>query len=158
VTLPPFQALLDDHAEAIHRFLVGLVGPAEAEDCFQETFLAALRSYPRLRRDSNLRAWLFAVARSKAMDAHRRARRGPLPVADPPEPRAGRGGAQEVEPVDGDLWAAVAALPEKQRTAVVLRFTCDLSHREIGRVLDCSDEAARRSVHEGIKRLREVWA
>ncbi|TML36023.1 MAG: sigma-70 family RNA polymerase sigma factor [Actinobacteria bacterium] len=158
MTLPPFQALLDDHAEAIHRFLVGLVGPAEAEDCFQETFLAALRSYTRLREGSNLRAWLFTVARSKAMDAHRRSRRAPVPVAEPPEPRRSGNGGHGVEPVDGDLWAAVAALPEKQRAAVVLRFTCDLSHREIGRVLDCSDDAARRSVHEGVKRLREVWA
>ena len=57
---------------------------------------------------------------------------------------------------DGDLWAAVRALPEKQRAAVTLRFAADLSHREIGRVLDCSDAAARRSVHEGLKRLREV--
>ena len=158
MTLPPFQALLDDHAEAIHRFLVGLVGPAEAEDCFQETFLAALRSYTRLREGSNLRAWLFTVARNKAMDAHRRSKRAPVPVAEPPEPRRSGNGGHGVEPVDGDLWAAVAALPEKQRAAVVLRFTCDLSHREIGRVLDCSDDAARRSVHEGVKRLREVWA
>jgi RNA polymerase sigma factor (sigma-70 family) len=50
----------------------------------------------------------------------------------------------------------VAALPEKQRAAVTLRFVADLSHREIGAVLDCSDAAARRSVHEGLKRLREV--
>jgi RNA polymerase sigma factor (sigma-70 family) len=52
----------------------------------------------------------------------------------------------------------VRNLPEKQRSAVVLRFTCDLSHREIGRALDCTEAAARRNVHEGIKRLREVTA
>ncbi len=155
MALPPFQALIDDHAETIHRFLVSLVGVGEAEDCFQETFLAALRAYPRVRPGSNLRAWLFTVARSKAMDAHRRTRRAPVPVGDAPEV-AGSDGA--LEPVDGELWTAVGALPEKQRAAVVLRFTCDLSHREIGRVLECSDDAARRNVHEGIKRLREVWA
>lgn len=155
MALPPFQALIDDHAETIHRFLVGLVGPGEAEDCFQETFMAALRAYPRVLPGSNLRAWLFAVARSKAMDAHRRTRRAPVLVGDPPDV-AGSDGVGE--PLDGELWTAVGALPEKQRAAVVLRFTCDLSHREIGRVLDCSDDAARRNVHEGIKRLREVWA
>ena len=154
MALPPFQALIDDHAETIHRFLVALVGRGEAEDCFQETFLAALRAYPRVRPGSNVRAWLFTVARSKAMDAHRRARRAPVPVGDPPETAGSDGIA---EPLDGELWSVVGALPEKQRAAVVLRFTCDLSHREIGRVLDCSDEAARRNVHEGIKRLREVW-
>jgi RNA polymerase sigma factor (sigma-70 family) len=153
VALPPFQVLIDDHADAVHRFLVATAGRGAADDCFQETFISALRAYPRLRPDSNLRAWLFTIARNKAMDHHRSARRGPLPVAEVPERAAPAG---EPALADGDLWAAVRGLPEKQRAAVTLRFVSDLSHREIGRVLDCSDAAARRSVHEGLKRLREV--
>jgi RNA polymerase sigma factor (sigma-70 family) len=152
VTLPPFQVLIDAHGEAVHRFLVASAGPVAADDCFQETFIAALRAYPRLRVDSNLRAWLFSIARNKAIDHHRARRRAPLPVEHLPE----RAAPADAEPPNGDLWAAVAALPEKQRAAVVLRFVSDLSHREIGRVLDCSDAAARRNVHEGLKRLREV--
>ena len=157
MALPPFQTLLDAHAEAIHRFLVASVGPVEADDCFQETFIAALRAYPRLRPGSNPRAWLSTIARNKAMDSHRGASRRPLPVGEPPEPRTVAGAGESIAQ-DGEVWATVRALPEKQRAAVVLRYACDLSHREIGRVLDCSDEAARRSVHEGVKRLREVWA
>ncbi|MEA2373641.1 MAG: hypothetical protein QOD53_104 [Thermoleophilaceae bacterium] len=157
MALPPFQSLIDSHAEAVHRFLVASVGPVEADDCFQETFIAALRAYPRLRPDSNVRAWLFTVARSKAMDAHRGRGRRPVPMADVPE-RAPRASDSAALDGDGELWSAVSELPEKQRAAVVLRFACDLSHREIGRVLDCSDAAARRNVHEGIKRLREVAA
>jgi RNA polymerase sigma factor (sigma-70 family) len=151
VALPPFQVLIDAHADAVHRFLVASAGPGAADDCFQETFIAALRAYPRLRSGSNLRAWLFTIARSKAVDHHRATRRAPLPVGELPE----RAAPARSEPPNGDLWAAVAALPEKQRAAVVLRFVADLSHREIGAVLDCSDAAARRSVHEGLKRLRE---
>jgi RNA polymerase sigma factor (sigma-70 family) len=154
VALPPFQVLIDSHADAVHRFLVASAGPGAADDCFQETFIAALRAYPRLRPGSNLRAWLFTIARSKAIDHHRARTRGPVPVAEVPE-RAAR--AEPAESPDGDLWAAVGALPEKQRAAVTLRFVSDLSHREIGTVLGCSDAAARRSVHEGLKRLREVW-
>ena len=153
--LPPFQRFLEDNRDAVWRFLAASVGPHDADDCFQETFIAALRAYPRLRSGSNVRAWLFTIARSKAMDHHRARRRQPVPVAEVPE-RAAQPSVPESP--DGDLWAAVGALPEKQRAAVVLRFTCDLSHREIGNVLDCSDAAARRSVHEGLKRLREVWA
>jgi RNA polymerase sigma factor (sigma-70 family) len=152
VALPPFQALIDAHAEAVHRFLIASAGPGAADDCFQETFIAALRAYPRLRPRSNLRAWLFTIARSKAIDHHRARRREPVPVAQVPERAAP---AVAVESPDGDLWAAVRALPEKQRAAVTLRFVADLSHREIGAVLGCSDAAARRSVHEGLKRLRE---
>ena len=154
MALPPFQTLIDAHADAVHRFLVASAGPGAADDCFQETFIAALRAYPRLRHGSNLRAWLFTIARSKAIDHHRAARRAPLPLGDAlPEQAAP---AAYPEAPNGDLWAAVAALPEKQRAAVVLRFVADLSHREIGAVLDCSDAAARRNVHEGLKRLREV--
>jgi RNA polymerase sigma factor (sigma-70 family) len=156
VALPPFQVLIDSHGDAVHRFLVASAGPGAADDCFQETFISALRAYPRLRPDSNLRAWLFTIARNKAMDHHRSVRREPLPVADLPERAAPAPAGGMPEPLDGDLWGAVRALPEKQRAAVVLRFVSDLSHREIGRVLDCSDAAARRSVHEGLKRLREV--
>jgi RNA polymerase sigma factor (sigma-70 family) len=154
VRLPPFQVLIDAHGDAIHRFLVASAGRGAADDCFQETFIAALRAYPRLRDGSNLRAWLFTIARSKAIDHHRATRRAPLPVEEVPE----RAAPPPAEPPNGELWAAVGALPEKQRAAVVLRFVADLSHREIGAVLDCSDAAARRNVHDGLKRLREVHA
>jgi RNA polymerase sigma factor (sigma-70 family) len=154
VALPPFQVLIDAHGDAIHRFLVASAGPGAADDCFQETFISALRAYPRLRHGSNLRAWLFAIARTKAIDHHRAAGRAPLPVAEVPE----RAAPPASESPNGELWAAVGELPEKQRAAVVLRFVADLSHREIGSVLDCSDAAARRNVHEGLKRLREVQA
>ena len=153
MALPPFQVLIDAHADAVHRFLVASAGPGAADDCFQETFVAALRAYPRVRPGSNLRAWLFTIARNKAIDHHRARRRAPVPMADVPERAAT---ADPPDPPDGDLWAAVRALPEKQRAAVTLRFVSDLSHREIGSVLGCSDAAARRSVHEGLKRLREV--
>src|SRR5947209_18077620 len=55
VKLPPFQKLLDAHGVDVHRFLVALVGPHDADDCYQETWLAALRGYPRLRDAANLR-------------------------------------------------------------------------------------------------------
>lgn len=154
MALPPFQVLIDAHGDAVHRFLVASAGRGAADDCFQETFIAALRAYPRLRDDSNLRAWLFTIARSKAIDHHRAVRRAPLPVEEVPE----RAAPPPADAPNGDLWAAVAALPEKQRAAVVLRFVADLSHREIGEVMECSDAAARRNVHEGLKRLREVQA
>jgi DNA-directed RNA polymerase specialized sigma24 family protein len=48
----------------------------------------------------------------------------------------------------------VRGLPPKQRGAVVLRFVLDLPHAEIGRVLDCTTDAARRNLHDGLERLR----
>ena len=71
VRLPPFQSLLDAHRADVYRFCVATVGAVEADDCFQETWIAALRAYPSLRRADNLRAWLFRIAQNKAIDAHR---------------------------------------------------------------------------------------
>ena len=150
VELPPFQRFLDEHREAVYRFLVASAGPGEAEDCFQETFLAALRSYPRLRDGSNLRGLVMTIAHRKALDAHRGSRRRPDPVAEVPE-RA----AAATEPADPVLWKEVRALPDGQRGAVLLRFVADLAYADIAASLGCSVEAARQRVREGLKNLKE---
>jgi RNA polymerase sigma-70 factor (ECF subfamily) len=56
-----------------------------------------------------------------------------------------------------ELWRAVTDLPTKQRAAVLLRFAGDLAYREIGAATATTEEAARRNVHEGLKKLREGW-
>jgi RNA polymerase sigma factor (sigma-70 family) len=157
VSPPPFQALLDEHGPVVQRFLVASAGPADADDCFQETWIAALRSYPRLRNADNLRAWLLKIAQRKAIDAHHARSRRAVPMAEPPEPRecGGAGGEPSLDALDGQpVWARVRELPEKQRMAVFLRSAADLSYAEVADALDCTQDAARRSVHEGLKRLR----
>jgi RNA polymerase sigma factor (sigma-70 family) len=152
VTPPPFQRFLDAHREAVWRFLVAAVGPDAADDCFQETFMAALRAYPRTRVESP-RAWVLTIAHRKALDHHRARARRPVPVGalpDVPAPDTAEAG--------GDVWERVRHLPPKQRAALLLRFAGDLSHREVAAALGCSEEAARRSAHEGLKRLREELA
>jgi RNA polymerase sigma factor (sigma-70 family) len=157
---PPFQAFLESYRDDVYRFLVATVGPVEADDCFQETFLAALRAYPRLEPGSNLKAWIFTIAHRKGLDLHRRRARAPIPVEEVPE-NAAPATPENTAPasLDGEsgIWRHVRDLPPKQRAAVAHRFMADLGYREIGAILGCSEEAARRNVHEGLKRLREVW-
>lgn len=152
--LPPFQRFLEDHRDDVWRFLVAAVGRTDADDCFQETFMAAMRAYPRLRPDSNLRAWVLTIAHRKALDTYRSRRRHAVPVEELPE-------IPHHDPAlrDGAIWEQVRALPPKQRGAILLRYGADLSHGEIATALGCSEEAARRSLHEGLKKLRaEVQA
>jgi len=151
-SLPPFQDLLDRHADDVLGFLVAAVGPQDAEDCFQETFLSALRAYPRFGEGGNLRGWLLTIAHRKAIDHHRARSRRAKPVGDAPEVAV-----EDRGPSTG-IWAAVAGLPPKQRTAVALRFACDLPHSEIAAAIGSSEQAARRSLHEGIKKLRKELA
>jgi RNA polymerase sigma factor (sigma-70 family) len=150
--LPPFQAFLDEHADVVLRVLRGTVGPTDADDCFQDTFIAALRAYPRLRHGRELRAWILTIARRKALDHHRARSRRPVPVAELPEPAVepDMNGVAEA----GALWSIVGALPEGQRAAVALRYGGNLRYSEIAEALGCSEDAARRRVHDGLKALR----
>jgi len=134
--------------------LQGAVGREGAEDCFQETFLAALRAYPKLGNAGNLRGWLLTIAHRKAIDHHRARGRNPVPVAEVAEVGVEDG----IPERDERLWNAVGALPPKQRAAVALRYGSDLPHAEIAAALGCSPEAARRNLHEGLKRLRKELA
>jgi RNA polymerase sigma factor (sigma-70 family) len=152
--LPPFQTVLDEHSAAVMAILQGAVGRDGAEDCFQETFLAALRAYPKLGDAGNLRGWLLTIAHRKAIDHHRARGRNPVPVAEVAGVAVENGFPEPNE----ELWAAVGALPPKQRAAVALRYGSDLPHAEIGAALGCSPEAARRNLHEGLKRLRKELA
>ena len=169
--LPPFQRFLDEHRDPVWRFLVSTVGPAEAEDCFQETFIAALRAYPRLRADArrhNLRAWVLTIAHRKSLDEHRARARRAAPVEDVAAVGAPGGRRRRAETTDAGrdadagawrddaLWSAVERLPDRQRSAVVLRYVADLPHREIAAAIGCSEQAARRSLHEGLSKLRKV--
>jgi RNA polymerase sigma factor (sigma-70 family) len=151
--LPPFQTLIDEHAGTVMAVLRGAVGRDGADDAFQETFLAALRAYPQLRDAGNLRGWLVTIAHRKAIDHHRARGREPVPVAEIREE-----GISDPYPADRGVWTAVASLPPKQRAAVSLRFASDLPHEEIAAALGCSPAAARRSLHEGLKRLRKEMA
>jgi RNA polymerase sigma factor (sigma-70 family) len=157
VKLPPFQALFEEHRVDVYRFCVATAGRAEADDCFQETWIAALRAYPALRRADNLRAWLFRIAHNKAIDLHRSRGRRPVPVESVPErPAAAPSRDIEVD-AEPELWAAVRDLPPKQRTAVFCRTVLGMPYDELARLLESSEDAARRNVFEGLRTLREGW-
>jgi RNA polymerase sigma factor (sigma-70 family) len=151
VSLPPFQEVLDRYGRDVLRVCFAVAGPAQADDVYQETMLAALSAYPSLRDPSVVRSWLLRIASNKAIDAHRSRARAPVPVAEPDPGAAPADGTY-----DEELWARVRDLPDKQRLAVAYRFVADLAYREIGDAMGTSEEAARRNVFEGVRRLRSI--
>jgi RNA polymerase sigma factor (sigma-70 family) len=157
VKLPPFQALLDDYRVDVYRFCVATAGRSEADDCFQETWIAALRAYPKLRRADNLRAWLLRIAQNKAIDLHRSRGRRPVPVESVSETVAAPQATGVVADEEPELWTAVRALPPKQRTAVFCRTVLGMPYDELAALLESSEDAARRNVFEGLRTLKEGW-
>ncbi|WP_299443761.1 RNA polymerase sigma factor [uncultured Phycicoccus sp.] len=152
MSLPPFQHLVDDHWRDVARLAHGLVGPSYAEDVAQQAWTQALAAYPRLTHARNLRSWLLTITHRCAMDHHRSARRT-VPHDDPPS-LAGTATVDHPEPPDGELWARVAALPARQREAVVLRFVGDLDHRAIATALGTTPGMSRRLVSDALATLR----
>ena len=162
--IPPFQAFLDEHRDVVYRFLLASVGPNDADDCFQETFLAALRAYPKLRHGDNLKGWILAIATRKAIDSARASGRRPDPVPDVAIALGRRGQvrlSQEMDVMrlafDDDLWNDVAALPPRQRVALVHRILLDRPYAELAAAMGSSVQAARANVYQALKKLKEAW-
>jgi RNA polymerase sigma factor (sigma-70 family) len=151
-TVPPFQDFLEANRATVYRFLSVAVGPNDAEDCFQDTFLSALRAYPRVTRGERLDRWILRIASRKAIDHHRAGARHAFPTANPPE-RA----APPIDPTpDDELWAAVRTLPPRQRVAIVHRHVLDRAYADIADLMGTSEETARANVYQGTKKLREM--
>jgi len=121
---PPFQAFLDEHRWPVLAYLRAAVGHSDAEDVFQETFMAALRAYDRMD-GRHPRAWVMTIARRKAIDHHRARARRPEPRDELPEqPVAG----PESQVGEGEVWSAVAELSVAHRQAVAPRQAAHQNH------------------------------
>jgi RNA polymerase sigma factor (sigma-70 family) len=153
----PFEEVVRAHGTTVFRVCRAVLGPADAEDAWSETFLAALRAYPDLDAGANVEAWLVTIAHRKAIDVARAHARAPVPVADPAEhpTDADTNTNTDTNPDENpDLWDALRSLPTKQRQAVAYHHLAGLPHKEVARILGGTVEAARRASSDGIRALR----
>jgi len=145
VAVPPFETFYESHKAEVFRFLTGKIGHDRAEDAFQETFLRALRAYPKLEHGEHLRAWVLTIANRIVIDGARRQRpHGELPELASED---GRPAFEDLAPLTDDL-------PPKERAAVVLRYGYDLGYDEIGAALGSTESAARQAASAGVRRIR----
>jgi RNA polymerase sigma factor (sigma-70 family) len=150
----PFEDVVAEHGTVVMRVCRAMLAPADADDAWAETFLAALRAYPDLRPDSNVRGWLVTIAHRKVIDQFRASARRPLPVDRVPEAATADAPADP----DTELWAALEALPPKQRGAVVYHHLAGMPYAEVAVLLESSEDAARRSAADGIASLRVTYS
>ena len=150
----PFEQIVADHGATVLRVCRALLARPDVDDVWSETFLAALRAYPELPAEANVEAWLVTIAYRKAIDQTRANRRRPLPLADLGDRRAAEDGWH---PPDDALWAALRALPDKQRRAVGLHHVGGLPYAEVAERLGGTVPAARRAAADGIAALRRTY-
>ena len=148
VVLPPFWSLVEAHGGELLAHARRMTGDADGEDVLQDALLRALRAYPRLRHAEHLRAWLYRVTTTTALD-HLRARRRELLTDEPPA------AVSYPEHYDDAFDSLIAGLPGGTQAALRLRFVEDLDYEAIAARLDCSAAAARQRVSTAIRTLRE---
>jgi RNA polymerase sigma factor (sigma-70 family) len=165
VSEPAVQATFDEtlarYGAEIYRFALHLTrNRSDADDLYQETALKAYRAWNRLPCDANHRAWLYRIASNTFLsDKRKTSRLRSLDAEEAVEsiPAASRDDDGRLDA--GDLLREVEGfiedLPPKQRIALVQRKYLEISYPEIAVTLGCSEEAARRSVHEALRKLRD---
>ncbi len=157
-----FTTMIKCNGGDLYRFSWSITGnPHDADDVYQETLLKAFKAWKRLPGDANHRAWLFRIASNSWISDRRKQRRlqelgdetNDIPARDPDA-------ARQLDARDTlrEVTSAIALLPARQRTALVLRKYHDMEYAEIGDVLDCTEEAARASVYQALKKLRSEFA
>ncbi|HEX9494295.1 MAG TPA: RNA polymerase sigma factor [Candidatus Limnocylindria bacterium] len=148
-----FGQLLERHERELFGYALRISGQrADAEDLYQDTFLAAFRAWPPPRR-GNERAWLYRIATNRAIDRERRVRRIVANVDD-----LALAAPERDDTTLADLALAIETLPTGQRAAFVLRKVQGLAYAEIALALECSEEAARGRVSEALKKVKAAVA
>jgi RNA polymerase sigma factor (sigma-70 family) len=157
----PFEQVVTEYGPMVLRVCRAVLGPADADDAWSETFLSALGAYPRLDEDTCVEAWLVTIAHRKAIDVTRARARRPVPAGEVPEapaaPDVPAAALGRPEDWDGDLWDSLRALPDKQRLVVAYHYLAGLPYAEIATIVGGTADAARRAAADGIRNLRRSY-
>jgi len=150
------DALVSAYHDRLLRLATALAGPGAAGALVQETLLAAVRSFPRFRGDSQLSTWLISILRNQFslhLRGQKKWRLSPLPRegALPPAPEP-----STVDEEARELLDRVKELPEDLRTTLVLFHVDGLKYTDIARVLGCPLGTVRSRLFEARERLRKL--
>ena len=149
----PFESIVAAHAATVLRVCRAVLGTADSEDAWSETFLSAFKAYPDLPADANVEAWLVTIAHRKAIDFGRAKARRAIPVHELPE-----SAAVVTADADTDLADALSRLPDKQKQVIAYHYLAGLPYAEIASIIGGSTDAARRAAADGVAALRRTFS
>jgi len=156
---PDFDSIINLYSGEIFAYLWRqLNGREDAEDCLQEVFIRAFKAFDRLNEDSHFRAWLYKIATNEAISFRKKRNRTFAHnvkidynfISTDPSPME----QLELKERFEVLMGAVNALPNRQRSALLMRKYQELSYAEISNILDCSEDSARANVYQALKKLQ----
>jgi RNA polymerase sigma factor (sigma-70 family) len=150
----PFENVVAVHSVTVFRVCRAVVGPADADDAWSETFLSALRTYPELPDNANVEAWLVTIAHRKAIDIVRHYKRIDSSSDVAVEASAN---VSMSDSTKRELWDSIRSLPDRQRHAVAYHYLGGLPYVEVAKIVGGTTDAARRAAADGIQNLRKTF-
>jgi RNA polymerase sigma-70 factor (ECF subfamily) len=162
-----FEVLLSRYERPIFSFIYHFFrDPSVCEDLTQETFLRAFRFIRSFRPKEKLSTWLFSIAKNLCIDELRRMQKGmtvDIDAVDPEELVSG--GDSLSDPVDASIHLqegeivhrAVARLPDRYRTCIILFYFNELTYEEISRVMNISLSNTKILLFRGKKMLSRMY-
>lgn len=166
-----FEALVEKYKQPVMNLIYRtLPDVTEAEDLTQHVFLQVFKSAHRYEVAAKFSTWIFTIARNLCLNEIRRRSRHPAdsldetstenddqPLRQPQDLKTfSPPDAMMQSELEEKIEAALAELPEKQRTAVVLCRGEELSYEEIAEVLGCSISATKSLIHRGRETLKQL--
>jgi RNA polymerase sigma-70 factor (ECF subfamily) len=150
---PAFDELMCRYKRPVLNFCYRLLGNVcDAEDVAQEVFVCVYRHVRDFQPERKFSTWLFALARNACIDRLRyRARHPTEPLDAVAEPAVQ---PAEIDELSEAIAAAIAELPEEQRTAIILSEYHDASHAEIAQVMHCSEKSVEARLYRARKTLQ----
>jgi RNA polymerase sigma factor (sigma-70 family) len=155
-------ALLDRYERPLVRYAYNIIGDLEnARDAVQDTFIRYVRDESAPRgpgSEKHIEAWLFTVARHRAID-HQRKHSRVVPMATPVERTSDEPDPSEVaeeRDSEGALLRLLERLSPNQREVIRLKFQNDLSYREISQITGLTETNVGFLLHTGLRKLREI--
>ncbi len=147
-----FGELYVRYARMVHAILLARVPAADAEDLVHDVFVSAMRQLRGLRTAAAFRGWLGAIARNRAVDYFRDARRRtPLDENIGPERERGAAGHDALMVMD-----VIRKLPEAYRETMIMRLVEGMTGPEIAERTGLTPESVRVNLCRGMKMLREM--
>jgi RNA polymerase sigma-70 factor (ECF subfamily) len=148
-----FEELMRRYKRPVLNFAYRMLGNADdADDVAQEVFVRVYQNIAAYRPRTKFSTWLFALARNAAIDRLRWRQRHPTePLDAVPEPATP---PVDVDEVGEHIAAAIASLPEEQRTAIVLCEYQGLSYAEIAQIMRCSEKSVESRLYRAKQTLR----
>ena len=161
-----FGILLDKHRSAVVHFLFRMVqNQAVAEELAQEVFLRVYRSRSTYEPTAKFTTWLFRIATHLALNALRDGKNerlqerldddtGAVPVRQVSDRKPSVEQSMVYEVKMQEIRRAIAALPEKQRAAVLMHKYEEMEYSQIAKVLGCSESAVKSLLFRAYETLR----